>query len=63
MKTSFVREAKSKENRFMTLLTGVNTLFQDASPVGLLVKQKHDKRPTLAGAFCFEQPIDSEVQS
>jgi ParB family transcriptional regulator, chromosome partitioning protein len=63
VKTSFVREAKSKENRFMTLLTGVNTLFQDASLVGLLVKQKLDKRPSLAGAFCFEQPIDSEVQS
>lgn len=63
VKTSFVREAKSKENRFMTLLTGVNTLFQDASLVGLLVKQKLDKRPTLAGAFCFEQPADSEVQS
>jgi ParB family chromosome partitioning protein len=63
VKTSFVREAKSKENRFMTLLTGVNTLFQDASLVGLLVKQKLDKRPSLAGAFCFEQPADSEVQS
>lgn len=63
VKTSFVREAKSKENRFMTLLTGVNTLFQDAALVELLGKQKLDKRPTLAGAFCFEQPIDSEVQS
>ena len=30
VKTSYVREAKSKENRFMTLLTGVNTLFKDA---------------------------------
>jgi ParB family transcriptional regulator, chromosome partitioning protein len=63
VKTSFVREAKSKENRFMTLLTGVNTLFQDAALVELLGKHKLDKRPTLAGAFCFEQPIDSEVQS
>lgn len=63
VKTSFVREAKSKENRFMTLLTGVNTLFQDAALVELLAKQKLDKRPALAGAFRFEQPVESEVQS
>ena len=63
VKTSFVREAKSKENRFMTLLTGVNTLFQDTALVELLAKQKLDKRPTLAGAFRFEQPGESEVQS
>jgi len=63
VKTSFVREAKSKENRFMTLLTGVNTLFQDASLVELLAKQKLDKRPALAGAFRFEQLGESEVQS
>ena len=47
----------------MTLLTGVNTLFQDASLVELLAKQKLDKRPALAGAFRFEQPGESEVQS
>lgn len=61
VKTSFVREAKSKENRFMTLLAGVNTLFQDASLVELLKSKNLEKRPTLAGAFRFEQPIDTEV--
>ena len=28
VKTSYVREAKSKENRFMTLLSGINTLLK-----------------------------------
>ena len=63
VKTSFVREAKSKENRFMTLLTGMNTLFNDAALIELLVKQKLDKRPALAGDFRFEQITESEVQS
>ena len=63
VKTSFVREAKSKENRFMTLLTGMNTLFNDAALVELLVKQKLDKRPALAGDFRFEQIAETEVQS
>lgn len=62
VKTSFVREAKSKENRFMTLLTGVNTLFQDAKLVEMLVQYKLDKRPTLAGAFRFEQPCVTGVK-
>jgi ParB family transcriptional regulator, chromosome partitioning protein len=59
VKTSFVREARSKENRFMTLLAGVNTLFQDARLVELLERQNLDKRPTLAGAFRFEQPVET----
>jgi ParB family chromosome partitioning protein len=59
VKTSFVREAKSKENRFMTLLTGMNTLFNDAALVELLVKQKLDKRPALAGDFRFEQTAET----
>jgi ParB family transcriptional regulator, chromosome partitioning protein len=63
VKTSFVREAKSKENRFMTLLTGMNTLFNDAALIELLVKQKLDKRPALAGDFRFEQVAETEVQS
>lgn len=63
VKTSFVREAKSKENRFMTLLAGVNTLFQDPAFVILLAKHRLDKRPTLAGDFRFEQPAAQEVMS
>lgn len=63
VKTSFVREAKSKENRFMTLLSGINTLFQDAPLVELLTEQKLEKRPELAGDFRFEQTTTKEVQS
>jgi len=63
VKTSFVREAKSKENRFMTLLAGINTLFQDAALVELLTKQKLEKRPALSGDFRFEEPTNGEVQS
>jgi ParB family transcriptional regulator, chromosome partitioning protein len=63
VKTSFVREAKSKENRFMTLLTGVNTLFQDAALVALLTTQNLEKRPALAGDFRFEPATQTEVQS
>ena len=54
VKTSYVREAKSKESRFMTLLSGVNTLFQDAALVALLRKRKLDRRPELIGDFHFE---------
>jgi ParB family transcriptional regulator, chromosome partitioning protein len=63
VKTSYVREAKSKENRFMTLLSGINALFQDATLVELLAKHNLDKRPTLAGNFRFEQTANTEVQS
>ncbi len=63
VKTSYVREAKSKENRFMTLHAGVNTLFQDAKLVELLMKQKLDKRPTLAGDFRFEPITSKEMAS
>ena len=54
VKTSYVREAKSKESRFMTLLSGVNTLFQDGALVALLRKRKLDRRPELIGDFHFE---------
>ena len=63
VKTSFVREAMSKENRFMTLHSGVSTLFQDAKLVELLMKQKLDKRPALAGDFRFEPAAIPEVAS
>jgi ParB family chromosome partitioning protein len=63
VKTSYVREAKSKENRFMTLLGGVNTLFRDSGLVELLKAQRLDKRPELAGDFRFEPLSDMEVPS
>jgi len=62
-KSSFVREAKSKENRFLTLLAGINTLLEDTELVELLAKNKLDKRPALAGDFRFEQQTDVEVGS
>ena len=37
--------------------------YRGAALVELLAKQKLDKRPALAGAFRFEQPAESEVQS
>jgi ParB family chromosome partitioning protein len=60
VKTSFVREAKSKENRFMTLLEGVNSLLRDPNLVELLISCNLDKRPDLAGNFRFEQPATRE---
>lgn len=63
VKTSFVREAKSKENRFMTLLSGFNTLFRGTALVELLKAQRLDKRPELAGDFRFEPLSDMEVPS
>lgn len=54
VKTSYVREAKSKENRFMTLLAGINTLFKDEGFVAIVRASKLDKRPELSGDFQFE---------
>ncbi len=63
VKTSYVREARSKENRFMTLLGGVNTLFRDTTLVELLKAQRLEKRPELAGDFRFEPISAGEVSS
>ena len=53
-KTSYVREAKSKENRFMALLNGVNTLWKDAQFLQLVREEKLPDRPELAGEFHYE---------
>jgi hypothetical protein len=45
----------------MTLLSGINTLFQDAELIDLLTQQKLEKRPALAGDFRFEQQTSEEV--
>ena len=63
VKTSYVREAKSKENRFMTLLSGVNMLFKDAELVELLKQQQLDNRPELSGDFQFDPTNNLEVSS
>lgn len=54
VKTSYVREAKSKENRFMTLLDSINTLFRDREFVKLAKQEQLAERPELAGDFGFE---------
>jgi ParB family chromosome partitioning protein len=53
-KASYVREAQSKENRFLTLLAGINTLWQDEALVQLLREEKLFQRPDLAGDFRYE---------
>ena len=53
-KVSYVREAKTKESRFVTLLTGINTLWQDAEFVALLQEERLQNRPELAGDFAYE---------
>jgi ParB family chromosome partitioning protein len=54
VKTSFVREAKTKENRFMTLLDGLNALWQDDALLELLREEGLSERPDLAGDFRYE---------
>ncbi len=53
-KTSYVREAKTKENRFLTLLSGINTLWKDRELLALLRAEKLFERPELAGEFHYE---------
>jgi ParB family chromosome partitioning protein len=53
-KTSYVREAKTKENRFMALLTGVNALWKDEQFLAVLREEKLFERPDLAGDFRYE---------
>ena len=53
-KTSYVREAKTKENRFMTLLTGINELWKEEEFQQLLREEKLFERPDLTGDFHFE---------
>jgi len=53
-KTSYVREAKSKENRFVALLDGINALWKDAELLQLLRDEHLFTRPTLVGDFHYE---------
>ncbi len=53
-KTSYVREAKTKENRFMTLLNGINSLWKDQELLAILREEDPTKRPELAGDFDYE---------
>jgi ParB family chromosome partitioning protein len=53
-KASFVRQAECKENRFLTLLSGINSLWRSESVVELLKKESLHNRPDLMGDFLYE---------
>ena len=53
-KTSYVREAKTKENRFMSLLNGINALWKDEEFLQIHREEKLPDRPELAGDFRYE---------
>ena len=57
VKSSYVREAKTKENRFMTLLNGLNSLLQDVDLFVLLKKHSLERHPELAGDFKIESDL------
>jgi ParB family chromosome partitioning protein len=54
-KDSFVREAESKENRFLTLLTAINALWRDEAFVRLATEEQVADRPELVGTFGYEE--------
>jgi ParB family chromosome partitioning protein len=56
VKVSYVREAKGKESRFLTLLTGINELWRDPVLLRILREEKLSDRPELAGDFAYEAP-------
>ncbi len=63
VKTSYVREAKGKESRFFTLLTGISVLWRDPELVQILREEKLDSRPILAGDFAYESPVALQEQN
>lgn len=60
-KTSYVKEAQTKENRFLMLLGGINELWKDHKFQELLRQERLDRRPELAGDFGYEtKPIGGQ---
>lgn len=53
-KDSFVREAAAKENRFLTLLTAINTLWRDEAFLTLAMEEQVVDRPELVGNQGYE---------
>lgn len=53
-KTNYVKQAEHKENRFLTLLSGINALWRDNDIRTLLTEEGLDKRPDLMGDFKYE---------
>jgi ParB family chromosome partitioning protein len=62
VRTSYVREAKSKESRFLTLLNGINTLWRDPTLVTILRDERLSDRPHLLGDFSYESPSTIQEQ-
>jgi ParB family chromosome partitioning protein len=62
VKVSYVREAKSKECRFVTLLSGINALWRDPELVDLLREEHLFDRPELAGDFAYESSLTPQEQ-
>ena len=54
VKTSYVREAKTKENRFMALLDEINMLWRDSELLAILQEENLAERPDLSGDFHYE---------
>ena len=54
-KTNYVKQAEHKENRFLTLLSGINALWRDDAMRDLLVEEGLGKRPELMGDFKYER--------
>jgi ParB family chromosome partitioning protein len=54
-KTNYVKQAEHKENRFLTLLSGINALWRDDVIRDLLTEEGLDKRPELMGDFKYER--------
>ena len=60
-RVSYVREAKGKESRFLSLLDGINALWRDAELLNILREEQLPTRPALAGDFAYESSSTLEV--
>lgn len=54
-KTNYVKQAEHKENRFLTLLSGINAIWRDDEIRELLVAEGLHLRPELMGDFKYER--------
>lgn len=54
-KTNYVKQAEHKENRFLTLLSGINAIWRDDEIRELLVAEGLHQRPELMGDFKYER--------
>lgn len=53
-KNSFVCQASEKENRFLILFNGINTLFRDKTLFEMLESENLMRRPDLSGDYEYE---------